>query len=77
MPSNVIGPGLALVSARAAVRARVWDRAPEPVGLDATADIRDLRTEDNTIADANSSARSMPVAGGTAGALLLARLGLA
>lgn len=77
MPSNVTGPGPALVGTRAAARARVWDTAPEPVGLDATADIRDLRTEDNAIADANSSARSMTVAGGAAGAQLLAGLGLA
>jgi hypothetical protein len=41
-----------------AIRNRVWRAAPEPVGLDATADVRALRDEDARLADSAAAARS-------------------
>jgi hypothetical protein len=61
---------------RDSIRARVWDAAPAPTGLDVTADVRAMRAEDFALADANAAARSAqsPVEG--AGDALLAYLGL-
>ena len=77
--AHAAGEGRIVIETADAIRARVWGAAPEPCDLDAVADVRALRHEDNQIADAAAERRSAaPVGsgGGDAGARLLAHLGL-
>ncbi len=72
------GEGRIVVETIDAIRKRVWDGAPVPTGLDATADVRAMREEDTQIADAAAAARSQAgqSEGPTVGAALLSDLGL-
>lgn len=47
------GPGRIVLETRDAIRDRVWAAAPTFQGLDAVADVRDMRDEDAAISDAN------------------------
>ena len=63
-----------------AIRARVWDAAPNATGLDAAADIRALRSEDALIADESAARRTQAAsrseADNGAGARLLRQVGV-
>jgi AbrB family looped-hinge helix DNA binding protein len=80
--ARVVGDGQLLLETKDAVRARVWDAAPEPTGLDAAADVRAIRNEDVALEAHNvdrqaaaSEDRSEAHCHAT-GAALLADLGL-
>jgi bifunctional DNA-binding transcriptional regulator/antitoxin component of YhaV-PrlF toxin-antitoxin module len=75
--AHVDGNGRIVIETRDAIRARVWDAAPASAGLDATADVRAMRTQDRVTSDAASATRSETATDGDAGAALLAHLGLA
>lgn len=72
------GTGRIVVETPDAIRDRIWDAAPEATGLDATADIRAMREEDNRVSDAIANARSQAgdSGSGARGAALLEHLGL-
>jgi bifunctional DNA-binding transcriptional regulator/antitoxin component of YhaV-PrlF toxin-antitoxin module len=72
------GVGRIVIETTEAIRARVWDAAPDPVGLDTTGDVRALRSEDTDLADQTSTERSVAVAEDSdeVGAQLLRHLGL-
>lgn len=72
----VIGSGRIVIETRDSIRERVWGAAPGTAGLDATADVRQARTDDAAISDANAAARSAAPEQPGAGAALLAHLGL-
>jgi bifunctional DNA-binding transcriptional regulator/antitoxin component of YhaV-PrlF toxin-antitoxin module len=74
--ARVLEPGSVTIESREAVRDRVWAAAPSRPSVDATADVRDLREEDNAIADAAAARRSDLRTSPTAGADLLRALGL-
>jgi bifunctional DNA-binding transcriptional regulator/antitoxin component of YhaV-PrlF toxin-antitoxin module len=75
--AHAAGPGRIVIETRDSIRAQVWDAAPASSGLDATADVRDLRAADVTMSDASAAARSAQTPAGGAGDALLAHLGLA
>lgn len=51
------GPGRIVLETPAAIRARVWAAAPTFQNLDAAADVRSMRDEDNAVSDANFARR--------------------
>ncbi len=74
------GEGRIVIETVASIRARVWAAAPEPTGLDVTADVRDLRNDDRQLADHNAARHSATLGSehdsAAAGASLLSHLGL-
>jgi bifunctional DNA-binding transcriptional regulator/antitoxin component of YhaV-PrlF toxin-antitoxin module len=50
--ATVEGPGRIVLQTRRVIEQGVWEAA-RPTGLDAIADVRELRREDRAIADAN------------------------
>jgi AbrB family looped-hinge helix DNA binding protein len=74
------GEGRVVIETVNSIRQRVWDAAPDPLGLDTTAEVRAMREQDNDVSDA-AYARRVAASGfetdsAAAGAALLARLGL-
>jgi bifunctional DNA-binding transcriptional regulator/antitoxin component of YhaV-PrlF toxin-antitoxin module len=77
--AHAAGEGRIVIETVDAIRARVWGAAPEPSDLDAAADVRAMRDEDNRTTDEAAERRSAAAADageGDAGARLLAHLGL-
>jgi AbrB family looped-hinge helix DNA binding protein len=78
--ARLLGEGQLLIETKDAVRARVWGAAPEPAGLDTTADVRALRSEDIALVAKNAARQaelsSTEQDSDAAGAALLAHLGL-
>ena len=73
------GRGRIVLETPDAIRERVWAAAPRCQELDATADVRAMRDEDNGISDANFMRRSEltdPENAEAVGQRLLAKLGL-
>ena len=56
------GEGRLVIESVDAIRARLWASAPEPTGLDAQADVRQMRRQDQTVADANSARQAAALA---------------
>ena len=78
--ARLVGDGQLLLETKDAVRARVWGAAPQSAGLDATEDVRAMRTEDVAVEAQNAAARETALGSeadsDAAGAALLAHLGL-
>lgn len=74
------GEGRVVIETVASIRERVWNAAPPPTGLDATADVRAQRDEDSALSQSNMKRRSDELGSekhsAEAGAALLAHLGL-
>lgn len=73
---RVTGHGQILIESADAIRQRVWDAAPEPTGIDATTDVRNMRNEDNDASDARWERSRASVADPEVGRALLSTLGL-
>lgn len=79
MVARAEGPGRIVLETPAAIRERVWAAAPPVHQLDAAADVRALRDDDNAVSDANFALRSEspdPESAAIVGERLLAELGL-
>lgn len=78
--ARLVGEGQLLLETKDAVRARVWGAAPQPIGLDAAADVRAMRTQDVALESRNEARREAAEGSATesdeAGAALLAHLRL-
>lgn len=73
-----IGEGQLLLETKDAVRARVWSATPDAGSIDATADVRALRSEDIAVEQRSAARRSIEAStehSAAAGAALLAHLG--
>ena len=74
------GEGRVVIETVASIRARVWNAAPQPTGLDTAADVRAQRDEDSALSQSNMERRSQELGSeqhsAQAGAALLAHLGL-
>jgi hypothetical protein len=57
MVARAEGPGRIVLETAAAIRSRVWAAAPAPQNLDAAADARSMRDQDNAVSDANFALR--------------------
>lgn len=78
--ARLVGEGQLLLETKDAVRARVWSAAPQSTGLDTTADVRAMRTQDVELESRNAARREATEGGAAdsddAGEALLAHLGL-
>ncbi len=77
--ARFVGEGQVLIETKDAVRARVWGAAPDPTGVDTTADVRAMRNEDGALVAkkmAREAAPSSEQDSDAAGAALLKHLGL-
>lgn len=73
--ASVDGEGRVVLETVASVRSRVWSAAPD-ISFHGADDVRQLRSEDQAIADAASARRRTAAASPDAGAALLDHLGL-
>lgn len=78
--ARLVGRGQLLLETKDAVRARVWEAAPQSSGLDVTRDVREMRSEDVERESSNAARREEALGShadsDAAGAALLAHLGL-
>lgn len=72
--ARVAGPGRIVIETPEAIRERIWSAAPEPSGLDASADLRRMRNDDAALADAAAARRETATTTEDAGSKLLALL---